>query len=72
MPPTVTEAEFQALLVRSGLSLPAEQRAAIFAVWPAMEAMKAAVRTPAPGVAPLSAGAAAAEPAVVYRADRQA
>jgi len=64
MPPTVTEAEFAALLARSGLSLPADQRAALLSVWPAMQAMQDAVRSPAPGLAPLSAA--------VFRADRGA
>jgi hypothetical protein len=69
MPPTITEAEFAALLARSGLVLPAEQRAAIFAAWGHVEAMREAVRAPAPGIAPLSAAAAAAEPAVTFRAE---
>jgi hypothetical protein len=74
MPPptTVTDAEFAAMLARAGLSLPAEQRAAILAAWPAIEAIRAIIRTPAPGVAPLSAGAAAAEPAVTFAAGRGA
>jgi hypothetical protein len=68
MPSSPAQAEFDAMVARSGLDLPAEQRAALLAVWPAMQAMLDQVRAPAPGLAPLTAAAAAAEPAIIYRA----
>ncbi|MBY0333890.1 MAG: hypothetical protein K2X49_24805 [Acetobacteraceae bacterium] len=72
MPPPITEAEFAVLLARAGLTLPAGQSAGILAVWGAVQAMQAAVRTPPPGAAPLSAAAASAEPAITYSLARGA
>jgi hypothetical protein len=68
--PSLSEAEFIALVAKAGIPMQAAQLAPIHAVWGAMEAMRASVRTPAPGTAPLSAGAAAAEPAVTFSAER--
>lgn len=68
--PSITAEDFAALVAKAGLTLTAAQLAPIHAVWGAMEAMQAAVRTPPPGIAPLSAGAAAVEPAVTFRAER--
>jgi hypothetical protein len=62
MPPRTTEAEFDALLRRAGLTLPPDEKAAIQAVFGAVEAMQDRIRTPVP--------AAEAEPAVVFRPDR--
>ncbi|WP_149536312.1 hypothetical protein [Siccirubricoccus phaeus] len=48
MPPKITEAEFEALLARAGLTLPQAQKAAIYAVYGGIEAWQAAIRTPTP------------------------
>ncbi|MBX9701169.1 MAG: hypothetical protein K2X74_17160, partial [Acetobacteraceae bacterium] len=69
-PPSISEADFAVLVARAGLAVPAPQRATLHAVWGAIEAMQASVRTPPPGVAPLSAPAAAVEPAVTFSAER--
>ncbi len=70
MPPRTTEAEFDAMVTQARLPLTPGQRAAIRAVWGAVEVWEDAVRSPAPGVAPLSAEAASAEPAVAFDAGR--
>ena len=72
MPPTTEESEFDALVRRAGLSLAPAQRADVLAAWRALEPMLASIRRPPPGVAPGSAAAASAEPAVIYRAERGA
>lgn len=68
MPPRTSRAAFDVLVDQAGLPLTPEQRATIHAVWGAVEAWQESVRTPAPGVAPLSAAAASAEPAITFDA----
>ncbi len=69
-PPSLPLADFAVLMAKAGLAPTPAQLAPIHAVWGAMEAMQASVRTPPAGTAPLSAGAAAVEPAVTFRAER--
>lgn len=69
-PPTLSAADFAVLMAKAGLAATPAQLASIHAVWGAMEAMQASVRTPPAGTAPLSAGAAAVEPAVTFTAER--
>jgi hypothetical protein len=68
--PALAADAFAALVAKAGIPFTAAQCAPIHAVWGAMEAMQASVRTPPAGVAPLSAGAAAVEPAVIFVAER--
>jgi hypothetical protein len=58
MPPKTTEAEFDALVARAGLTLTAAQKAGVYAVLDGLEAMQALVRTPVP--------APEAEPATTF------
>lgn len=59
--PETTEAEFDALVARAGLTLTPAQKAGIHAVWPGVEAWQALVRSPAPP--------AEAEPSVTFSAE---
>ena len=61
MPPRTTEAEFEALLRRAGLTLTPAQIAGIHAVFGAVEAMQDRIRSP--GLP------AEAEPATTFSAD---
>ena len=56
----ITEAEFEALLARAGLSLSPQQRAGILPALPGLAAMQALIRTPLPE--------AEAEPATTFTA----
>ncbi len=58
MPPTITEAEFEALLARAGIPLTPAQRAGILPALGGLAAMQALIRTPPP--------AAEAEPATTF------
>jgi hypothetical protein len=48
MPPETTQAEFDALVARAGITLTPAQKAGIHAVWGGIEAMQRLVRSPAP------------------------
>lgn len=61
MSPKITEAEFDALVARSGIPLSPAQKAGIHAVFGGVEAMQALIRTPVP--------AAEAEPATTFSAE---
>ncbi|MCO6417115.1 hypothetical protein JYK14_13220 [Siccirubricoccus sp. KC 17139] len=61
MPPKITEAEFEALVARAGLTLTPAQTSAIYAVYGGVEAWQAAIRTPTP--------APEAEPATTFSAE---
>jgi hypothetical protein len=61
MPPKITKAEFDALVVRSGIPLTPDQTAPLHAVFGGIEAMQASVRTPVP--------APAAEPSNTFSAE---
>ncbi|MDB5371487.1 MAG: hypothetical protein JWP04_129 [Belnapia sp.] len=64
MPPKMTEAEFDALLMRAGIPLTAAQKAGIHPVLGGLEAMQALIRIPLPEVLPLAQ--ATAEPATTF------